>query len=167
MIGIFKLNESSGSFELISSEDFSSPATFNMSPGGNSLTKKFFIRNDDATKFYTGLVLKPTTELGTAITGTAVKVKLLSGDKSPSELRWAAVAFNGSLSDTDPTSSSTLQSPLDGGAVDTRLPELGTSDAGDTRYYPFWIRIEVAKGAPIGTLSLGLRLTFTEGLVND
>ena len=166
MIGIYKLNDSTGTFDAVSSEDFENPITFSVSPGGGTITKKFFIRNDDDTKFYTGLILKPSVN-GSAISGLSLKVKLLSGDKAPSETRWAAVAPNGSLSELDPAIASVLQSPLDGGAIDTRIPELGTSSLADTKYYPFWIRIEAAKGAPIGVLSCGLTLTCTEGLVND
>lgn len=164
MLAIYKLNENSGTFEEVSSDDFENPATFNISPGGSALTKKFFIRNDDPTKYYTGLVLKPSVS-NSAITGTSIKVKLLSGDKAPSETRWSAVAANGSLSELDPGVAAVLQSPLEGGAIDTRLPELGTVNTADTKYYPFWIRVEAAKGSPIGAISCGLILTYTEALV--
>jgi hypothetical protein len=166
MINIYKLEESSGSFSLISSDDFDNPATFNIAPGGSALTKKFYIRNDDPTKYYTGLVLHPSVN-GSAIAGTSLRVKLLSGDKQPSDTRWSAVAANGSLSESDPGDAAVLQSPLDGGPIDTRLPNLGTAAAPDTRYYPFWIRVEAAKGSPIGALSCGLTLTYTEHLVDD
>lgn len=166
MINIYKLNDSSGTFELISSEDFENPATFHISPGGSALTKKFFIRNDDETKFYTGLILKPSVS-NSAISGLSMKVKLLSGDKAPSETRWAAVAANGSLSELNPNEAAVLQSPLEGGSIDTRLPNLGTADIPDTKYYPFWIRVEAAKGSPNGAVTCGLTLTYTEGLVND
>jgi len=166
MISIYKLNDGTGAFEPVSSGDFEAPATFNISPGGSALTKKFFIRNDDETKFYTGLVLRPSVN-NSPISGLSLKVKLLSGDKAPSDTRWAAVAANGSLSELDPGEAAVLQSPLDGGAIDTRLPNLGTKNAADTKYYPFWIRIEAAKGSPIGAVSCELILTYTEGLVDD
>lgn len=166
MLAIYKLDESSGSFDPISSDDFENPATFNIAPGGSALTKKFYIRNDESTKYYTGLVLKPSVN-NSPISGMAVKVKLLSGDKAPSESRWSSVAANGSLSELDPGIAAVLQSPLDGGAIDTRLPNLGTADIADTKYYPFWIRVEAAKGSPIGVITCGLALTYTEHLVND
>jgi hypothetical protein len=166
MISIYKFNDTAAAFEEISDGDLSNPANFNVAPGGSAIAKKFYIRNDDPTKYYTDIVLRPACN-GSAISGTAVRVKLLSGDRQPSASRWSSVAANGSLSELDPGEAAVLQSPLDGGPVDTRLPELGTSAAPDVRYYPFWIQVQAGKGAPNTALSCGLQLSYTEHLVDD
>ena len=168
MLAIYKLDESTATFSPISSQDFSSPASFSVTPGGSVLTKKFYIRNDDDTKYYTGVVLRPITTSNAAIASTAVTVKLLSGDKAPSDDRWNAVGANGPsniITSLDPAACAVLQSPLSGGSLDTKLPEFGAAGTPDTKYYPFWIRVSAGKGAPISTLQFGLKATYVEGTV--
>lgn len=168
MLRIYKLDESTATFSPISSMDFQSPANFRVTPGGPPIVKKFYIRNDDDTKYYSSVVLRPITSTNAAIGSTALTVKLLSGDKSPSSDRWDAVAANGPASIIDalnPAACAVLQSPLEGDALDTRLPNFGTAVAADTKYYPFWIRVSAGKGAPISTLQLGLRIDYVEGTI--
>lgn len=168
MLRIYKFEESTSSFSALTSADFTNPASFNVTPGGTALVKKFYIRNDDATKYYDGVILRPVTSTDAVISGTAVQVKLLSGDVMPTDTRWAAVGSNGPDSGddaTDPADCAVLQSPIEGDTLDTRLPEFGSAGTPDTKYYPFWIRVESARSAPLGVLSLGLQVTYTEHAV--
>lgn len=167
MINIYKLDESTGLFAAVSVGDFSNPVGVSVIPGGSAVVKKLFLRNDNVLKYYTDIVLRPATLVSAAISSTAVSVKLLSGDAEPSADRWTSVAANGPADgvSTDPAVCSILQSPLAGGSIDTRLPELGTSTEADVRYYPFWIRIEVLKGVPFGNLDVTLKISYTEGNV--
>ena len=130
--------------------------------------KKIFIRNDDAAKFYTGISLRPSTTANAALSGNVVKVKLLSGDSLPTQDRWDAVAHNGpgeGDDETNPAVCSVLQSPLEGGPIDTRLPELGSVGTADTKFYPLWVSLEAGRGCPNGTLDFGFLVSYTEGNV--
>lgn len=165
MILIYQVNKATQEFEELSSGDFESPLSLTIPPGGKYKTAKLYLRNDDEDKYYTGLVLRPCSLTGGEILGTTVKVKLLSGDREPSETRWSEVGFNG-LDSMLPGSCAILQSPSAGGAIDTRIPVLGSADAADTKFYPFWVRIEAARGTPLGEMQLGFSLTYTEALVS-
>jgi len=168
MIKLYILNESTATFDEISSVTFAAPVLLATSPGGSPVTKKVYIRNTDATKYYTDIRLRPTSTIGAAITSTAVSIKLLSGDKEPAENRWASVAPNGPGSGDDPldpNDCAVLQSPLVGGAIDTRLPELGSAGHADTKYYPFWVRVSCTRGCPQGDLNFALEIEYTEHLV--
>lgn len=163
MIYVYRFDDGTASFVPVSSGDFTDPASVTVAPGGSSSTKKFFIRNDDENTYYTDLILRPVTHIGTPIASSTLRIKLLSGDALPVEDRWQSVGANGSTN--DPEESAVLQSPIIGGAVDTRLPSLGSPGTPDTRYYPFWVRVYADKGAPIGIISLALSLDSTEHLI--
>lgn len=164
MIKIYTQNETTGGFSPVSSADFSAPIIASTRPGGTAFTKRVFIRNDDPSTYYTDIALRPTTFNGLPISGSVIRVKLLSGSKAPEDFRWDAVGANGSES-VDPAVCAILQSPMGVGAADTRLPELGVEGTPDNKYYPFWVRIEVGKGAPYETLMLGLSVSYTENAI--
>lgn len=168
MIKLYRLNDTSSDFVELSAGTFLDPLFMGVTPGGSPVVKKVFIRNDDPTKFYSGISLRPSTTTGAALAGNVVKVKLLSGDSKPTDARWDAVAHNGPAAGddaTDPAICAVLQSPLEGGPIDTRLPELGVAGTADTKFYPLWIRAEAGKGCPHGTLDFSFLITYTEGLV--
>lgn len=169
MIKIYKLNASTSEFTELSSGDFTEPLRISSVPGGNAVTKKLYIRNDDNTKYYTDIMLRPATITGSPVLGSVLKVKLLSGDAMPAESRWSSVGWNGpedGADETSPSECAVLQAPLEGGAIDTRLPDLGAENAPNTNYYPFWVRVESAKSCPVGgSLNLGFLVSYTEHLV--
>ena len=155
-IKIYQLDQSTLTFSEISAGTFASPAALNLSPGGTASVKKLYIRNDDITKYYVDLILKPTSVTGGDIVNGTISIKLLSGDTRPSDSDWSGALAN---------SSASLESPISGGPVNTRLPELGASGSPDTQYYPFWVYVAVTKGSPIGDLQFSLELEYTENTV--
>ena len=167
MIKIYQVDGLTQQFEEISTNSFNRPVNMTIPPGGKHKTIKLFLRNDDESKYYTDLVLRPVNFTGGAIDGDSITVKLLSGDREPTEVRWSEVGANGPPDGGSilPGECAILQSPTGGGARDTRIPELGTSAGADTKYYPFWVRAEASRGAPLGDYSLGFSIECTEGLV--
>lgn len=153
---IYTLNESNFDFEEVSAGTFSSPVSANVKPGGSSKVQKLYIRNDDNTKRYSDIVLKPVTTTGGTISDGTISIKLLSGSAKPTSSRWAAASVN---------DSATIESPLGGGPADERLPNIGAIGAADLTYYPFWIRVESGKSAPIGDARFSLQVSYTEDLV--
>ena len=102
---------------------------------------RLYLRNDDITKIYTGINISSISLSGrNIINGTdGYSWKLSSGDTQPTYDGWRALSDGNSIS-------------MD-----------AISDT--TTYLPFWIRIEIPKGAPIETLSgATLRITANEGV---
>lgn len=102
---------------------------------------KLYVRNDDATKNYTGIVVSSVSLSGrNIIDGTdGYSWKLSAGNTQPTYDGWRAVSNGNSIS-------------LD-------------SISDTTTYLPFWLRIEVPKGAPVETLNgATLRVTASEGV---
>jgi len=152
---IYTLDDSL-SFQEISAGTFADPVSLGITPGGSGKAQKLYLRNDDITKWYDGIQLRAKSTTGAAIVDGSVSIKLLSGDSRPTEDRWdAALANDNAL----------LESPIAGGSVDQRFPEIGAAGAPDLKYYPFWVRVSVAKGAPIGDSRFSLELTYTENIV--
>ena len=143
-------------FQEVSAGTFADAVTVGVTPGGSGKVKKLYLRNDDPTKWYNDVELRVKSTGGLAIVDGTVSIKLLSGDSRPTEERWdAALANDNAL----------LSTPIAGGSVDERFPEFGEAGTANVKYYPFWIRVELAKGAPIGTLQFSLQVTETENIV--
>jgi hypothetical protein len=85
---------------------------------------KLYLRNDDAAKVYTGITIQPVSTSGrNVVDGTdSYGIKLNAGDTQPTADEWRSVSFGASIS---------MSSILD---IST--------------YSPFWVRIEVPRGAP-------------------
>lgn len=90
---------------------------------GGSLEKKFYIRNDDPTRYYTNLNLTYTVtnyddlgEFGT----TGWSVKFIEGERRPTESNWDSVRSGEPLA----------------------LADIGSTEAADTHTYrPIWVRV--------------------------
>jgi hypothetical protein len=125
--------------------DFSKPIahTFNGSRGA-VLTKRYFVRNDDSSFMYSNIKVFPVFISGDNIIagGNGFSWKLTVGDQEPLEEQWALV------------------SP--GNEID--IPDIGTVLIGDvSTFEPFWIRIEVPKGASVKSHEgIKLRVAATE-----
>ena len=143
-------------FQEVSAGTFANPVSLGINPGGSGKVKKLYLRNDDNTKWYNDIELRAKSTTGQPIVDGSISIKLLSGDSVPSESRWTAASAN---------NSALLQSPIAGGLVDERFPEIGEAGTADLKYYPFWIRIELQRGAPIGDSRFSLELTETENIV--
>lgn len=155
---IFTLDESTGTFEEISSTTFANPAFFRATPGGAEVIRRFFLRNDDVTNFYTDLELKPvTTPLGQDLPVGGIQIKLLSGDAPPTQTQWDTAPSNNLAILTSPP---VLLQP-----ANEFFPDIGAPATVDQKYYPFWINISAEQSAPIGSNLFSLKLTFTEGVV--
>ena len=153
---IYTLNESTFDFEEVSAGTFASPVATNVKPGGSSRVQKLYLRNDDNAKRYSNIILKPVTTTGGTIIDGTISIKLLSGSTKPTNTRWASASAN---------NGATIESPLGGGPADERIPEIGAVGAADLTYYPFWIRVESTKSAPIGDTRFSLQVSYTEDLV--
>jgi len=136
---VYQIDEQDYVFTELSVGTFESAVILSGLPGGSAVVKKLFLRNDDATKWYNNIVISPRTTIGGEITGTNLRIKLLSGDSKPTEADWAAAEVN---------SDASLVSPLAGGPRNTRVPELGAAGVADQRYYPFWIWIQASPSLP-------------------
>ena len=169
MIKLYKIDRTTQQFVELSTGSYEEPLLVSISPGKTAKMMKMYLRNDDESKYYTDLILRPTDSIGQPISSTSIKVKMLSGDREPSEVRWSEMGFNGPPSDApdsvDPGECSVLASPLGPGPTDTRLPSIGSSEASDTKYYPIWVRVEVSKNISLGDFNLKFSLSYTEGLV--
>lgn len=108
---------------------------------GGTVEKKLYIRNDDATKQYSSIVVS-LVQAGGSINyrngayGFAMKMK--SGNGRPTEAEWATISANNTIS---------------------------LSDISDTTtYLPFWLRIEVPsriKSQHISNVSIKISATET------
>lgn len=101
---------------------------------------RLYLRNDDATKIYTGIVISSVSVSGrNIIDGTdGYSWKLSAGDTQPTADGWRAVSEGNSISMS------------------------AISDT--TTYLPFWLRIEVPRGAPVETIDgVVLNIVASEG----
>lgn len=156
-IKLYYLDEEALEFRELSSGTMIDPLRLSAKPGGSKVMRKVFVRNDDNTKFYTDITIKPVQYPSYAdIVGTHIVVKLLSGNTKPTETEWNAANAN---------SSSTLTSPIGGTYARTQIPELGGVGSPDTNYYPIWVMLEAAKSSPLSEVSLALSCDYTEGVV--
>lgn len=95
---------------------------------GSAHEQKFYIRNTDSTKYYTNITLTPQfgieedyADLG----NSGWSIKLMYGERQPSEIEWSYVRSGDSIS----------------------LPDIGNTDAADTsKFYPVWVRIYAPGG---------------------
>ena len=91
---------------------------------GGPITTKFYVRNDDAALYYTNMAISYTGPIGTTLAGWTVK--LISGDREPTQAEWDTAITLTSLT----------------------LSDIGASGAADTTtFYPFWMRVFVAGGS--------------------
>jgi hypothetical protein len=107
---------------------------------GQTRETKLYIRNDNASNTYTGITITPVSLSGRNIVdGTdGYSWKLSAGDTQPTFDGWRAV---------------TEGSAISMGAIDDT-----------TTYLPFWVRIEVPRGAPVETIEgVVLRVAASEG----
>jgi len=114
---------------------------------GGVIQRRYYVRNDDPTKSFTGVTVTPYRESGENIAdGTnGYAWKLIAGDAQPLEEQWGLVSASNSID----------------------IPDIGTDSASDiATYEPFWLRIVVPPRAPVQSYSgIKLRLDFTEILV--
>lgn len=153
-LDMYKINEDTAQFEVLTSDALSNPLHIAGRHGGTTVTK-IFLRNDSELHYYEDIIVKPVVLVGGGdIQGNMVVIKILSGQKRPSETEWAAANSN---------SACTISSPqVVGFPSNTRIPNLGDENTPDTNYYPIWVSVSVARGAPMGSYNYGLSISYTE-----
>lgn len=118
---------------------------------GEVVEKRYYIRNDDPTRWYSNITVQPVVSSGDNIVNGSGSTegflwKVLAGDSKPLEEQWE------------------LKAP--GEAVSLGA-NIGSGSAGDTTtYLPFWLRIQVPPNAPIASYQgVVLKIQSTEGIV--
>jgi hypothetical protein len=110
--------------------------------GGGAVEQLYYLRNDDATKTYSSISIIPVSNPAKDIVSgpNGYSIKLFVGSTQPTTRQWE---------NTTPANIITL------------------ADLSDTTtYLPFWVRIDVPRGAPVDTItSTFFRITATEGVV--
>lgn len=134
------------------STEFSNSATFTNplaiavdGQTGAVIARKYYVRNDDNTKYYNTITVTPVVLTGTDIisgVNAGFTWKLIAGDTEPNEIQWGAVAAGNSISLAN-------------------VGSLGSADI--TTYLPFWLRIEVPRGVDVQTLqNVTLQISMDE-----
>lgn len=115
---------------------------------GGPYEQLVFIRNDDATRYFTNITLlyvSDTFDMDGPIGESGWSIKFLYGTRRPTESEWDSVQSGDDLI----------------------LPNIGSTDASDTAtYHPVWIR-KFCPGGQNAQIKDGqrLRLTYLERLV--
>jgi hypothetical protein len=146
-LGIYE--EATPSSALSDSGDYTNPLTVALNgTTGASREVRLYVRNDGspAGRWYSTVSVQPVVDSGEdPISGPLFTWKLIAGDTDPTEGAWSAVDGGNSIS----------------------LSNIGSGGNEDTStYLPFWLRIEIPKGAPVTSFdNVTLRITHTENLV--
>ena len=116
---------------------------------GEVVEAKYYLRNDDATKFYSSITIQPDDGGDNIVSGSGDTAgfswKLIAGNSKPLEEQWDLQTAGATIS----------------------MSNVGSVGAGDTStYLPFWIRIEIPTNAQIASYQdVSLQIDCTEGLV--
>lgn len=115
---------------------------------GAIIIRRYYVRNDDVSKYYTNIQVLPTVNHGLDIVSGATpgfEWKLIAGDPQPLEDQW---------SNTPPGQ------PIS-------LPDIGEAGSGDiTTYLPFWLRVDVARSTDVQSFeNVSLDIEADENLV--
>lgn len=128
--------------------DFTNPLTDAFDGvAGTTLTKKYYVRNDASTLYFTNIVVQPVYLTGVnIIDGTdGYSWQLIAGDAEPLEEQWDEVSPANAISLSD-------------------LGSVSSEDIGT--YLPFRLRRKVPAGAPVKAYTgVTLRISATQGLV--
>ena len=128
---------------------FTNPINFTVDGTiATTLSRRLFVRNDDATKYYISIQIEPIVSTGLDIALGTVEGfgwKLKEGDTTPLEAEWDLITPGNSIS----------------------LSDLGSSGTPDTTtYLPFWIRIYLPSHIDVQSFEgLSLEITATESAV--
>ena len=130
------------------SEDstFTNPISYSVDGvSGGTLTRKFYVRNNDLTKFYVDISIAAVVNSGLMITDGSVRSfywKLFNSDTAPLESQWDLINANNTI----------------------ELNDIGSSGNADiATYLPFWLRINVPKNTEIQSFeNVSLVITATE-----
>jgi hypothetical protein len=108
---------------------------------GGVVERRYYVRNDAPTLQYSDIAVSPVDGGDNLVDGSAgYSWKLIVGDQRPLEEQWS---------------------------LKTAGEEIDLSDITDTTtYLPFWVRIEVPRGAPVESFqSVSLQIEATESII--
>jgi hypothetical protein len=113
---------------------------------GEVVERRVYLRNDDPLYFYENITVQPVDGGDSIVDGSGVTEgyswKLSEGDQQPGEEEWSYIDTGNEINFDDLGS--------------LALPDIST-------YLPFWVRVEVPKGAPVESFkNVYLRITFDE-----
>jgi len=118
---------------------------------GEVIERRYYIRNDDASRWYSNISVQPVVSSGDDIVDGVGSTegyswKVLAGDSQPLEEQWEL---------------------KDAGEAVSLGSDIGSGSVGDTTtYLPFWLRIQIPPNAPIASYQgIVLKIETTEGLV--
>lgn len=121
--------------------------TFHDGHIGGTMEQKIYIRNADATRYYTVVTVAPQMDNGMdwgEFGDTGWGIKLVAGERQPTEQEWDQVH-----------SSDTLQ-----------LADIGAVATPDTSYKPVWVRVACPGGTPAQIReNIRLRVSALERIV--
>lgn len=92
---------------------------------GESISQRLFLHNDDSSKYYEDIVV------WVESVPDNWSIKLIAQRNRPTEEQWAQVSSGNSITFT----------------------QIGSPEAPNVDYHPFWIRVEVPPGTPTETIS--------------
>ncbi len=102
---------------------------------GGVILRRYYVRNDDNTKYYTSITLQPIVNSGLNIVNGSINGfswKLIEGDTQPLDDQWAITTSGNQIS----------------------LTNIGTAGNGDTTtYLPFWLRVDVPRNVDVQSFS--------------
>ena len=112
---------------------------------GEVQVTRLYLRNDDATKYYTGIDIIPVDGGENIVQGEGFSWRLTAGDTQPLEAQWILLACGNTIA----------------------MSDIGSVSDGDIRtYLPFWVRITVSRSAPIAAYQgVTFKIIATEGIV--
>lgn len=113
---------------------------------GEIIEQRYYLRNDDVTHWYSEITIQAVDHGDVIVDGTdGYSWKLIAGDERPLEEQWEMAVAGASI----------------------EMDDIGTASAGDeSTYLPFWLRIEVPRGAPVESFQgVTLDVSCKENLV--
>lgn len=116
---------------------------------GETIEKKLYLRNDDSLYHYENISIQPIDSGDNIVDGSGATAgyswKMYAGDQQPLEEQWQLTDAGNQIT----------------------LSDIGAPGTPDTStYLPFWVRIQVPRGAPVNSYSgVALRISFDQSSV--
>lgn len=146
-MGIKIYTEANNAASVSSEDAFTKPLLIAMNgKTGGVLQKRIYVRNDELTKSYQGITVKPFSSYPAFINGTnGMSWKLYAGDIKPTDEVWATISNANTIT----------------------LPDLGTISTSDiSTYLPFWVKVVIPRSTDAQTIKdVKLQISATETLI--
>lgn len=148
-MGLKIYNEANPAAAFSSGGEFTEPISITADGvTGSTIIRRYYVRNDDTSKYYTNIEVFPTVNGGPDIISGALpgfEWKLIEGDLQPLEDQWTITPPGNNISLAD-------------------IGEVGNGD--QTTYLPFWLRVETPRGVDVQSFEgVSLDISADENLV--